>query len=622
VPDRTGWIRRADVSLRTHYPNLVTRLFEIGPHQFLIVFDRSLQNAAQVDFEKYRPVTLQARISNEVPATYIREIPSLPDDQLARNFEGFPFNARDLFNLVVGRFPDLPIVSIKDGGTPMTITVELTHAIDPAQERELLGFCNGIAAPAPFQLSVTGRALDATRSPTLGPIGAANDALFIGASRLRPAAPTFVRADEAFWFDNLDRIYAGNLAVEQIPGVEEGQARCFLDATIGEHVNLRQLLTLYDTIYISPPLREGHDNFLASQALTENDLLTLIERGRLKIVSTQAEERLKISFLAEAAERSPSAVLGRRTTAAILIADLVQTADEYRLRDSVHYPAIGDLSKILSEKSGLPADKILDFILWPVQARRAAVWPLLDRGSKGIPPIGMGPFFSTFIKKIGGKDLELECLMVSEKVHIGHALNATVFPSREEKEGFHHLANAMGDSLNFFRSFNTRIAAAWVGNVQRKEAGRLLLPPLPLFEFDRAIPIEEILAATDRSVMRNRGRALFNRLAEMTEEQRAIEIQTLNAALRTYGRPGGIISLDTADTGISIASAAFSFVYPPVAGVLALGRQLVELGRKHPAVDQLFEAVQVDLFPKGKKRELDFLSRINRVASLKTTKVS
>ena len=204
--------------------------------------------------------------------------------------------------------------------------------------------------------------------------------------------PSFVRTDEAFWFSNLDRIYAGNIAVEQIPGVEEGQARCFLDATIGEHVNIRQLLAFYDTVYISPPLYEGHDAFLAKQALKETDLLTLIEHGRLKIISTQAEERLKIPFLAEAAERSPSAILGRRTTAAILIADLVQTADEYRLRDSAHYAAIGELSKILSEKSGLPADQILEFILWPVQARRASVWPLLDRGSKGVLPIGMGYF--------------------------------------------------------------------------------------------------------------------------------------------------------------------------------------------------------------------------------------
>jgi len=623
VLNRAAWIRRTDVSLRTHYPNLITRIFEIAPHQFLIVFDKSLQDAAQIDFEQIRFVTLQAKISNEIPVNFIREIPPLADNELAHNFEGFPFTRPQLFNLVVGRFPDFPIVAIQDGGTPTAITVELTEALDPNQTRQLLEFCNGIGVPAPFKLSVTGRSVNAAAATNPSALAGFGDTLSITAARLRPAVPAFVRADEAFWFSSLDRIYAGNVDVEHIPGVEEGEARCFLDATIGEHANLRQLLALYDTIYISPPLREDHNTFLAKQALNESELLTLIERGRLKIVSTQAEERLNIPFLTEAAERSSSAILGRRTTAALLIADIVKTANEYRLNDSSQYAAIGELSKLLGEKSGLPADEILKFLLWPMQVRRAAVLPLLDRGTKGILPIGMGPFLATLIEKIGKKDLQLESLMVSERVHIGHALNATVFPPREEPEGLHRLANVMGDALNFFRSFNVRIAAEWVGNVERKEAGKRLLPPIPLFEFDPAIPIEEILAATDRPVMRNRGRALFSRLADMTEERRLEEIESLNTALRHYGRAGGIISLDTLDTGISLASVALGFIYPPVAGLRSLGKQLVNLTRRNPAVDKLIEDLQSDLFPAGReKRELDFLSSINRVAFLKTNKVS
>ena len=116
---------------------------------------------------------------------------------------------------------------------------------------------------------------------------------------------------------------------------------------------------------------------------------------------------------------------------------------------------------------------------------------------------------------------------------------------------------------------------------------------------------------------------LFSRLADMTEEQRVAEIESLNAALRRYDRPGGFISLDTVDTGISLAPMAYGFVYPPLAGLRALAGQLVDLSRRSPAVDRLFEAIQTDLFPtSGKKRELDFLSSINRVASLKVTKVS
>jgi hypothetical protein len=184
VPDYVGWIRRADVSLRIHYPNLITRIFEIAPGQFLIVFDKSLQDATQINLEEFRPITLQVKISNEVPSAFIREIPPLPDSQLSRNFEGFPFNRVQLFNLVVGRFPDFPIVAIQDGGTPMAISIELTRSLEPAQEQQLLDFCNGIAAPAPFKLVVTGTPIDTTSSNPSA-VSPNDDALFIGASRVR-----------------------------------------------------------------------------------------------------------------------------------------------------------------------------------------------------------------------------------------------------------------------------------------------------------------------------------------------------------------------------------------------------------------------------------------------------
>jgi hypothetical protein len=413
------------------------------------------------------------------------------------------------------------------------------------------------------------------------------------------------------------------MSVNNIPGISEGETRCFVDATIGDHINFRQLLALYDTVYFSPPLQEGHQKFLDSQALTEADLLVLIETGRLKILQTQAEERLNIPFLSAAAERSAAGIIGRRSAAALLIADIVHMSDNYRLSDPSHYAAVGELSRALAEKSGLSANKLLQFILWPIEARRAATWPLLDRGSKGVPPIGVGSHFASFVKKLTGKDLELEFLMSSEKVHLAHAINATVFPMREEPEGLHGLAKMMGDALNFYRSFNTELVASWVGNVERKERRKVLLPPLPIFEFDATVPIAEVLAATARPVMRNRGRALFGRLADMTEEARSAEIKDLNTQLRRFGKPAGMFSLDTLDTALSVVAPAAGFPYPPLGGLAKLASQLLAFGKRYPPVDSFFERLRVELSPNGvKKRELEFLSQIDRVASLKVAKVS
>jgi len=508
----------------------------------------------------------------------------------------------------------------------MTATVELTSAISPAQERELLDFCVAIGTPAPFQISVTGRTLKEVQDqkPKIPlPPAAQPDAMFVGASRLRPAMPPHVRADEKYWFENLDAVFRGQIPVETMPGIQDGETRCFVDATIGEHINFRQLLAYYDTVYFSPPLFTEHQRFLDHQALTERDLLDLISSGRLKLLLSQAEERLNVSFLSAAAERSPTAIIGRRTAAAMLLADIVQTADEFRLNDPSHFAEIGELSRVLAAKSGFAADKVLQFLMWPVDARRSAISPFLGRGTKGVLPIGLGPHLGLLIKKLTGKDLDLEAVMVSEKVHIAHAIGATAFPMRQEPVGLHNIANSIGDALNFFRSFNTNVAAAWAANVERKKQGKVLLPPLPILEFDRAASMRDVLEATERPVMRNRAQALFSRLADMPEERRAKEIDELNAALRRFGKPAGIMSLDTVDTAVSVAATAYSFVYPPVAGLMHIGAQLLELGRRNPSLDKFMEDLSSDLFPgRERQRELDFLSRISRVATLKTSKVS
>jgi len=619
--DRSAWVRRADVALRAQYPNLITRIFETQADAYVVVFDQTAQDAAAVDVDKVRPVTLRMSVSNTVPSSYLRELELISDRDLARNFEGFPFSKLQLLNLIRSRFPDLPIFAVRDGLPPTPLRLELGIRQAPADEAALLKFCNGLGFAAPFELVVADFASSDPKPAPKTP-QPSSDPMTVLPSRSRPTPLPFVRMDEAFWFDNIDRVYAGKLGVNDIPGLIEGDSRCFVDATIGKHTNIRQLLTLYDTVYLSPPLAEGHDVFLAEQALSEEDLLTLIENGRLKLLGTQAEERLKLPFLSAAADRAPTAIIGRRTTAAMIIADIVNTANQYRLSDPANFEAVGALSRLLSRSSGIPPDQILQFILWPLSAERASLAPLLERGSKGMMTLGVGNFAAALIQKSASKDLTFECLYASEKVHIGHALNATVFPFREEPEGVIALSNLMGEALNFFRSFNTEIAPAWLGNVERKQLGRRLLPPLPLLEFDPAIPITEFLQAVESVTLRNKGRALFSRIAELDEEQRLVEVQKLNAALRKFGRPAGLVSLENMDTGIGLLSTALGWAYPPVTGLRAFGSQIIDLGRKNRAIDRFIDQLQQDWPGSGQKRELDFVSKISRVATLKTTKVS
>ena len=576
-----GWARRADVLLRAKYPNLLTRIFEVASDRFVIYFDKSLQSADDIKIDEIRPVTLSLEITNIIPTNVLRELSTISDDKVSTDLEGFPFNRSSIFHIICGKFPALPLVNISDAEQNGRIYLEITEPVADELVDEVLEYCRNLRVPATIKI----RVLDENKEPNKGLLSANEDTIAVRAWRVRPHVPEYVKHDEEFWFSNIGKIFSNEYSMTDFPCLNENESRCFIDATRGEHINIRQLLSFYDTIFISMPLHEEHDKFFRQQKISETDLLNLLEWGRVKIISTQPEERLRLPFLMQAAERTPTALMGRRTAAALIALDLVQTGNEYSLNKPENFREIGELSKRLSEKSGLPPRHLLNFLLWLLQARREAVWSLLDRGTMGIVPIGLGPLFGEAIEKTWKKDLHLEALVVSQDVHLAHALNATSFLRSGEPEGMRRLGNLMGDTLNFFRSFNGRIAPAWIGNIERKEAGKLILPPLPLFEFDTAIPLDEIISATNRQVVRNRGRALFSRVAEMTDEDRFKEINNLNKDLRRMGQNSGIISLDSIDTGISVLSTIYGFVYTPVPGLATLARKLLELIRNNPALE-------------------------------------
>jgi hypothetical protein len=633
--DYYGWARRIDLVLRTHYPTLVTRIFELLPNQYVIVFARDQLDAVAIkdEFENgIRFMTTNIVVSNQIPEQYSQEIPPISDDEIARGYAGMPMTLSELGNFVASRFQNLPILSVRDGGTPMMVTVDLGEPLQPKDEQELLAFCRGLEAIVPWQLNVVPRDQipQIPKQPIVQPPGMkmpfpVPDPLAIRATRRRPYLADYARRDESFWFENIDAIYEGRFLPAAIPGVFQDQSQCFTDLTVGEHINLRQALLLYDTVYISPPLLEGFEPFLQKQQISENELLSLIELGRVKIVMTQAEERLNLPFLEAASERNPTAIIGRRATAALLIADIVQTSDEYRLAKPDARYGVAELAKFFSTAANIPVEEVQRLLMWPVEARRAALQPLLDRGSKGIAPVSLAPFLARNIKRATEKDVELLALVGSERVHIGHALNATVFPNLYEPGGVSILMNAMAEGLNFFRSFNTRIAASWAANEDRRYAGKAIMPAIPLFEFEPGVPMKEFLDSVRFSSTRNQGNALFGRLAEMPDEQRAVEVIKLEADLRKrFKTRDTVLSFESlADTGASIGGILLPFTYWPVAGLRAIGVQLKDAARNIPVMDRLIADIERDLFSAvGRNQEIDFLSRINRVATLKKKRIS
>ncbi len=110
-----GYARRVDVHLRAAFPNLQTRIFETVENRFLIVFDRSQQDASAIAGEfdhAIRFVAVAEQLANEAPAEFLREIEPLSDAEASGSFVGLPMPMRTFNTLVAARFPDVPVIGI------------------------------------------------------------------------------------------------------------------------------------------------------------------------------------------------------------------------------------------------------------------------------------------------------------------------------------------------------------------------------------------------------------------------------------------------------------------------------------------------------------------------------
>ena len=448
--------------------------------------------------------------------------------------------------------------------------------------------------------------------------------MFIWASGLRPHAPSYTRDDEEFWFSNIQDIAANRLPIDSFPGMHRDTFRCYLDLSLGErHVNLRQALLLYDEVWCSLPLREKHQQFLDQQNLTEEDLLTAVELGRLRFVSTQPEERLQVPFLERICERKSTAIFGRRTTAGLLVADVVRTADTSFLRDNAVASALVELAHMVSDIEGVPLRKVIGGFLWPLASRRAALQGLLDRGSKAGPIIGLSELLSARLQARTGLDVELETLVFGESVHIAHALNATLFGPLTEPPGFTQLKYWIGRHLNFHSSFNQQRCASWLANERSMTSEEEEIPTVPLFEFDKAVPMREIVEDSALSSVRFKGRGLYTRLAKMSASERRTEIEQLSTMLRAMARRASNqeIALDAVDVGMSAMDLLIGLFVPPLSAIGRFSKPMLERARKSNNIDSMVMKVENKMRNAKARGELEFLSRVSRVATFRVDRV-
>ena len=618
---RVGVARRIDANLRHRFPHLVTTLYEVEADRFVIVFDPSLERVSTIEKEfqhSIRFVTASVDLANDEPDTYLRRIPPLSDTDALGQLTGLSLRRIDITNLLLSRFRVIESVQIDEPSTGGKVRITLAGRIEAQTVAAVSRFMKSLHLPADFDVEVSSVQSPETADPATG------FPLAILASRLRPDAPSYVPRDEAFWFDNITSIAGNEFSVEAKLGLRNDVCRCHLDLTLGQQqMNLRQAILLYDEVWCSLPLAEAHREFLKRQALTEDDLLALVECGRLRFVTTQPEERLSVRFLEAAYERNEFSILGRRTTAALLVSDVVRTAESSYFNDPELASVLPLVCDVAAEHSKRERHDLLRLFLWPFASRRGSLHNLLERGSWGSPVADLAEVVASDLALRHGLDLRLELRTLSPPVHIAHALNATLFGSMSEPSGWDQLRSLIGWHLNFHRNFNEQSASSWVENEMRRKSGHVVMPAVRLFEFDPRVSIAQIVSDSSLWSTRAKGRSLYSRLANLPEDERQAEIDALENELRRRAiRPARtIINFDTFDTIAGTASAVLGFIWPPMAGYKKLTGEIVEALRRVRKIDRVMTRLQESVRSSQTQRDLDFLSRIDRVAGFRRDRV-
>lgn len=626
-------ILNLDLRLRASYPDIQTSIYELSPFHHVIVAPKNHLDADTFSEEfnsKWRMITDRVEFRNQ-PPTNAQKIPSLSNSEIGQNLSGIYLSEQALKTVLQGKFPKLPPI----WGTRNGVDHKIYFGFESLPKGEYLDDLNSFLSaalhgrPYEFEILNSPKKYPDSNDPKLKAMLNSFNALAIKPIQERNSVPDFVKEEEYWWFEKLPELFSGHISTNSLKPASgrEDKSACYLHSTIGHQIDIRQLLFAYDLIYMEPPLTDGHDeslSFWSTQSINQDDLLSLVEADRVRLIHSQPEERGDLGFLSEAKGINPNGVIGRRKTAALMIADIVETADEYLLGSSKVSEEIFELTRRMSEAWNIPHDELAKILFFPEYMRRACLEPFTDRGLMGLMNLGQGEIFSERVKRVTGKEIVLEAATFGQAIHTAHMLDATYIPiisNSDYASSWIQPTRMMGELLNFYRSFNARIAPAWAANERHKIEKHPILPAIPLLDFKEDVTIQEIINLSQSNSDRFRGHALISKLSQLPENERPEEMRKLVSEHSAWTSKNKKRSkkIQIADAVITTGAHFGGLSLFPFNSIIILVEQMLKYAKKSPSLDAIISELELSLDDTiGRNSDLTFMSKISRVAEIKT----
>ena len=509
------YVRRDDLRLRSAYPSLETRIFEVSQERFLIYVQNPFgdRDALCREFEQsFRFIISSVKLSFEKPEKFIREIPIIGDSQIADNFAGIGWTTDQLYNILYSKFPFLESVKI-DSADDGLVKIHFPSNMSGLYNSQLTSFLDSLSGNViKFQA-----VFDSYGKGKFNFEKGANHVVTILPAKWNLANAEFEKRDEAFWFDNIKGLYNGTITKETILGDRSQQNSCYIKYSDFSNVNIRNGLLMFDHVYVELPWGTSAKDFCLQQQVSEDDLVSLVEQNRITFVTNQPAFRMDFAFLNDIYKMKPSAVLSRRALSALVIADLVEINKNYILSNEYLSALTPDLFSGMNVRN---PQMLYNTVMWPRRAVRESFDLLTLNSSAIIGSLGINNCFVFSENTLNRNALYLELKINSEFVHIASALNAFYFPFWAEKYETKTQASIMYNMIKLFKSKNFEDLEQFKIRIDSSLAGKQQVPSIDLLEVDTFPDVNDILQYSENFCTSKNFNSLFSYLDSFPVEKR------------------------------------------------------------------------------------------------------
>lgn len=613
-------VRRNDLALRLKYIGLKTRIFKISPFKYMICCSNLSDEFEKIKvyFDKFiKTVILDLSFSDQIPKFYCEELLPIDIENPVDDFRASIRTQIELEEYIYGRYHDFDIrkIEVSEGGINFHIKVYVGN--DTKQEQ---------ISKLQSQLTEVDLGTDNVQvlktTESLGKkinLKSEDRVLYLNTTK----DYSFTVEETDFWYENIEQIYEGTVGRKDLSFCRDGQLKCFINASVFPVVNIRSLLLLYDTVYLSLPIEHFLDTFLESQGINKKELVELVSMGKVVLLLGNDEYRYDRQLVLDAYKESPDAVIGRRAMNAMLIAQLVEMKNRYAVNYPKGYSLAFELAKYGNKRNDQIAIGMSEWLAWPYKVVGESFGFFQKFGPLSISNFGVNQLaYNFFREKDSKKAIEFEFWSKAESAHLAMALEATYFPFRSVKDGIIYsdepetfIMESMMKVYWYAPKQLQKMQSIWNTNENEKNM-------LELFDTKNNVGIIRTANMADKYHTQMKFRAILENLEAMNETERKRKIREYNDILAEASE-----RTDQSSNAVDFMLGTVGFLQlgPCLGGILNALGMLKDIPDMMPEAAERnklkkYAAITKELGtgnPKKTAEEVYLLDRISPVANLR-----